>query len=300
MAIKEINSNRQKDVSILIKTFNRQKSLIKLLRSLEKLNCSLPVLIADDSEKPYRDEVLSRFPNMNIAYYVLPFDTGLSAGRNKLLNEVKTSHFLLCDDDFSFDRTLDIPHILSVMESHQLDIAGGILFNHITVMGVKRFFSVMLNPRIVFRYIFHISSVSRYAGHFSVQHTSCTLSVSNRKHADAVHSCDLVNNFFIARTDSVVKAKGWDTEFKVGEHEDFFYRAKLNGLKVALVEDLSAHHYPGAKKDYLAFRERAVELKKNFPRKFAFTEYREINTDTNTVLFSYRAGEDNTSPLLVP
>jgi GT2 family glycosyltransferase len=93
-----------------------------------------------------------------------------------------------------------------------------------------------------------------------------------------------------------VKVNGWDESFKVGEHEDFFYRAKLNGLKVALVEDLSAHHYPGAKKEYRAFRERSFELKKNFPKKFFFDEYREINTDNDTIIFSYSYGKETGNP----
>lgn len=292
-----MNGYKQKDVSVLIKTFNRRKSLIRLLHSLEKLNCLLPVLIADDSKAPYRDEILSRFPKLDIQYHVLPFDSGLSEGRNVLLKHTKTRYFLLCDDDFRFDNKIKIPDVLSAIENNKLDIAGGILFNHITVIGIKRFFSVMLNPRTAFHYILNIPSVSRYSGNFFVQNGSCILTVSNKKSSSPVHICDVVNNFFIARTDSILKVNGWDERFKVGEHEDFFYRAKLNGLSVALAEDLSAHHYPGARKKYLAFRERAFELKKNFPKKFSFDEYKEINADTNTIIFSYNSGDEKNSPV---
>ena len=38
---------------------------------------------------------------------------------------------------------------------------------------------------------------------------------------------DMVANFFISRTAWVSETVRWDPYFKVGEHEDFFYRAKL-------------------------------------------------------------------------
>jgi hypothetical protein len=43
---------------------------------------------------------------------------------------------------------------------------------------------------------------------------------------------DMVDNFFIARTDAV-RSVLWDERLLVGEHEDFFLRARAAGLRVA-------------------------------------------------------------------
>jgi hypothetical protein len=91
--------------------------------------------------------------------------------------------------------------------------------------------------------------------------------------------------------------KGWDEYFKVGEHEDFFYRAKLAGLKVALVNDFATRHYPGAGKAYRLYRERAFELKRDFPKKFCFNAYKEINADDKSIIFSYKPDEERPRPL---
>merc|ERR1712048_1269003 len=47
-------------------------------------------------------------------------------------------------------------------------------------------------------------------------------------HTPYCKEADMVANFFIARTAFVVDQVRWDPFFKVGEHEDFFYRAKLS------------------------------------------------------------------------
>lgn len=45
---------------------------------------------------------------------------------------------------------------------------------------------------------------------------------------------DIVLNFFAARTDAVRQMGGWDARLKLGEHQDFFLRAKQAHLGVAV------------------------------------------------------------------
>ncbi len=49
--------------------------------------------------------------------------------------------------------------------------------------------------------------------------------------------CDIVNNFFIARTDAILALGGWDADLKTVEHVDFFLRADA---LCALAEDVAA------------------------------------------------------------
>jgi hypothetical protein len=71
-------------------------------------------------------------------------------------------------------------------------------------------------------------------------------------------ACDLVENFFLARTQRVRDAGGWDDRLKIAEHIDFFLRARSKGLKVGYtpragvdhVQIRAERHSP----DYLPFR----------------------------------------------
>jgi hypothetical protein len=43
---------------------------------------------------------------------------------------------------------------------------------------------------------------------------------------------DMVDNFFLADVETIRQVR-WDKYFKLGEHEDFFWRAKQLGVKSA-------------------------------------------------------------------
>jgi hypothetical protein len=49
---------------------------------------------------------------------------------------------------------------------------------------------------------------------------------------DACPRVDIVPNVLLARKTSLLGAHQWDQQLKVGEHEDFFLRAKKSGLVV--------------------------------------------------------------------
>jgi glycosyltransferase involved in cell wall biosynthesis len=282
-----VNQTVENNISILIKTFNRKGSLVQLLRSLEKMNCQMPILIADDSQQPYGEEIIAAFSNLSIQYYPLPFDSGLAAGRNFLLQKVQTSFFLLCDDDFVLSPETDFDKILELMEQQQLDIAGGAFLNFIRPNNLKRWIRVMLTPSLAWRYITGNMEISYHTGHFSVEDNHCKLSMSNNKPPEPVYRCDIVNNFFIGRTGQVLRIQGWDGHFKVGEHEEFFFRAKLSGLKTVYVDGFAVNHYPVSTKTYLPYRQRSLQLKNDFPEKYGFKSYTEIDKDTGKIIFTY-------------
>lgn len=54
--------------------------------------------------------------------------------------------------------------------------------------------------------------------------------------------CDIVQNFFLAKTSSVRTAGGWNSALKTFEHEDFFIQMKLSCLKVAVCPMVTAYH----------------------------------------------------------
>lgn len=281
-------STGKNNICILIKTFERKGSLIRLLRSLEKAGCRLSILIADDSKYPYKNEIIRRFTSLEIHYYTLPFDSGLSAGRNALLEKTKKPFFLLFDDDFAWHKNTDLAAALKIMEEQQLDIGGGTFQNLLSVTTIKRLARILLTPALAWRYFNQIPIESAHIGNFVIENKDCILTISNKQPEDSLFcSCDLVNNFFIGRTASIQKIGGWDENLKVGEHEDFFLRAKLGGLRTAFLQGFFIKHYPVSDKNYLAFRERAVAFKTQFIQKSGFDSYREVNTDAGSIIFDY-------------
>jgi GT2 family glycosyltransferase len=275
-------------ISILIKTFNRKESLIRLLTSIEKQHSTLAVLIADDSEHPYQEEILHLFPSLSISYYCLPFDSGLSAGRNFLLTKTTTPYFLLCDDDFQLPVNFGLEKTLSVLTTYDLDIAGGRFDNYIIPNSFRKIVKLLLTPTAALRFIQKKPLPAVYVGYFKIQDGTCELHITNQvdERKDYI-PCDCVNNFFLAKTNKITDLGGWDDQLKLGEHEDFFYRALLKGLKTAFIPGFSVNHYPQYKGNYIAFRQRAQEYKKIFLTKFNFHTYTEKNTDSNKIIFQH-------------
>src|SRR2546427_13209337 len=96
------------NTTIIIKTFERYDSLSYLLSSIAKMNLPCPVMIADDSRTSYKDDIQRKYGRLIKDYIVLPFDSGLSKGRNVLVDNVRTKYFLLCEDDFIFEERPDM------------------------------------------------------------------------------------------------------------------------------------------------------------------------------------------------
>lgn len=277
-------------LSIIIKTFNRPASLTKLLRSIQSLQLTYPVLIADDSQQSSKALILKLFPDLNITYLELPFDTGLSEGRNILVQHVKTDCFLLCDDDYVFDERTGLPRAYQCLADNQLDILGGSYYNYVNIPSLNVFVRQLNHPKRLVRFLFNRYQTSRYIGRFNISGSHCELLISQNKPKQTPFPCDLVNNFFIARTDRVKAFGGWDKELKMGEHEDFFLRAKQHGLKVAFSNELVTRHYPFIpvkNSAYNNYRVRAAHYKGLFVKKHGFTSYQEKEAESGKLLFEY-------------
>src|SRR6056297_3663123 len=114
-----------RDVSLIIKTFGRPQALDRLLTSVRRHGYGdCPLLIADDSKDPYRDAMMRAHGDIIDEYVVLPFDTGVSKGRNELLKRVETDYFVIHDDDFVYDERTDIEWMREQVAASDLDLLG--------------------------------------------------------------------------------------------------------------------------------------------------------------------------------
>ena len=179
-------------LTAVIKTFERQRALYRLVASIQRVQPGLPIIIADDSRDPQEVD--------GATVISMPFNSGISAGRNAALRTVDTPYFLLLDDDFVFYRRTDLASVVAVMESTpEIDIVGGQVVN-LPDYRVHDYAAAPLFP-------------SAKPPRFEVG----TL-------VGGLPTRPKVPNFFVGRT-TAVKCVGWTDELKVIEHRDFFTRA---------------------------------------------------------------------------
>lgn len=198
------------NVDIVIKSFMRHNVLIELIESIRsRYQCR--IIVADDSEH-VDASVESSLAKLNVELHRLPFNVGLSAGRNYLVKQVTSPYFVLFDDD------------LLVTEDNFIDeMLDCLLRNAATIVSA----SVHDGPGI------------RWFGHFTIEDD---ILWKNYYITDLPEfQCRFCPNFFIANTEHFRKNRiSWDERLKIEEHDDFFLRfpsfLKVYHLKKAMIK----------------------------------------------------------------
>lgn len=233
----------EKEITVLIKTLDRYDCLQKLIKSLIKRYPNIRILIGDDSKVSCKEKIESKFGKYNIEVFELPEDCGLSYGRNYLVKKVKTPYFLLCDDDFVIDKKTDINYALKKIKEKDLDIIGGYVRNYKIIKSFKD--RIISLGQTILRYEIPTNYIGTVRTEGNIFYADYIV-----KQFPEYEETDLVLNFFLAKTDVIKNKNLWDEDLKLQEHTEFFYRAKLNGLKIATTNHLSVQHHPVQTKGY--------------------------------------------------
>jgi hypothetical protein len=110
------------ELTVLVKTFERPRVLRRFVDSVRRFYPDLKVIVVDDSRKPEPIEGLETI--------TMPYDSGVSAGRNELIARAQTDYVLLLDDDFVFYRHTRLGPAVEAMKRHpEIDIMGGQVVN---------------------------------------------------------------------------------------------------------------------------------------------------------------------------
>lgn len=118
------------EFEILIKSFIRFDRLERLVKSITRYYPGVCMQIADDSpDSPERERIAKCLGAVdNCHFHELPFNIGVSAGRNYLLGKVKTPYFFLCDDDKVFTARTSLEKLRIVLENDpQCLLAAGVV-----------------------------------------------------------------------------------------------------------------------------------------------------------------------------
>jgi glycosyltransferase involved in cell wall biosynthesis len=179
-------------VTAVIKTFQRPRQVRRLVASIRRVQPDLPIIVVDDNRDPT--------PIPGTELLAMPFNSGISAGRNAALRRVETPYVLLLDDDFVFTRQTSLAGPIAAMEAvADIDILGGAVVN-LPDFSVNDY------------------SLIAMEGHPATPRFALGSMVGGL----AVHA--KVPNFFVGRTERVLSV-GWTEELKVLEHAEFFWRA---------------------------------------------------------------------------
>jgi hypothetical protein len=197
-----------RQLTALIKTFERPRILRRLVASIKRLYPALRIVVVDDSREPS--------PIVGVETIVMPYDSGISAGRNEGLRHVTTPYVLVLDDDFIFYRHTRLIPALRLMERHpQVDIMGGQLVD-LPFYRARRLPEGAIFP------------------------TTATPLAPLGSFSGGLRVVDKVSTFYVARTDRLAVVP-WDPRLKRIDHADFFTRA-LGVLTTVFKPDLKCLH----------------------------------------------------------
>ncbi len=181
------------NLTLVIKTFERPELLSRLLRSARRV-FSGAIIIADDSETPFVCD------DSRVTVLALPFDSGVGAGRNALIDAVTSEYLMMCDDDMVLLPGFDVRRPLEYLaRNRDVDLCGG------EVIDLPRWKRINYTKAPLF------ASTGR------PRWPQGTV-------LDGLPVLYKVPNFYVARTDRVRQVR-YDDKLKRVDHADFFTRA---------------------------------------------------------------------------
>jgi len=222
-------------VTIGIKSFvcdsSNEMFLQNLIKSIRLNYRRIRIIIGNDGPISLND-----FPWFRKDEYLdelhIPYDAGISRGRNIMVQKTNTPYFLLLDDDHLFDENTRIEDALAGLLVNNFDIVGLRVHN---LPGIEERERNGINiPR-------YVATVSKF------QNRKLTLCVWNENNGPDVRNLkvpvkvDVLHNAFIAKTQILIE-NPWKDYLKVNEHMTFFLDARSSNLNVGYLPSVVVHH----------------------------------------------------------
>ena len=232
--VEKLRGSRTSTIAIGIKTFLREETLFKTLDVIkDKFPFPYRLYIADDGTISNRKAYLYQQLEKEGHVIIKPsYNSGISAGRNKIVEAVSEKYVLIIDDDIAIYDQNAVKNMKKVLD-HDPEV--GLVSGMLKLSNGNYFASKSYNEGLRFD----------MRGKLLVK----VPSYKTRYEADDVMYlyADQVVNFFLARTEIFDEVK-WDNRIKVQyEHMDFFLELKnRTRWKVAVCLDAEAVHLKSA------------------------------------------------------
>lgn len=238
-------------LTIGIKTFCRPKTLNECLNTIfKKNNTYYPIIIADDSLTKYKLQnlkIINKYKKIykNIEVINLPFDSGLSKGRNAIVSKCITKYIMILDDSRTFTSKLKINNMIQFLEeNNKYHLFCGVINNRIRQH--QKYSALFYSIKIIDN-IINIKTMP-------------TKKIKSNLFKN-LEETNIGVNVFIAKTKCLKNVK-WNSNLKIGEHELFFHDFYKFGYRCVISEDcnfnqVSIRHYP---EDLKKYRDRAYNI----------------------------------------
>jgi hypothetical protein len=259
-------------LALAFATLERPQVVQRLIVSIRKFRPEIRIYVADQSRRP---EAMAEFYRaFAVTVIPMPFDAGVTASRNRLVEAISEDYFVLCDDDFILDARTDYTDAVRILEAEPgIAVVGGRLFDYDGQTERLRNWELFLQydrtNKILFSIpIYQLAPKAREIGHIRY------------------FLCDAVLNFAVFRRAIFQQGARWDERFKSnGEHEDFYLNLKLNTpFKVAYLPTLVAyHHHPEVCSQYRSRLRERNEGWRQFFEKWGLEQHIEYGLGVRTI-----------------
>ncbi len=218
------------NVTFMFKSFERQKDAKRLYKNIRHRYPTAKIVIADDSRIP-----LEINDDCNLSVVHLPFNSGLSKGLNKAIEQVHTPYVMRMDDDERLTAASRIADELKFLINHKNVDLTGFLFT---------------SPPLCHNIDINIPTYKKYnMGNAPKQLIIPHMTVIDKKHI----VMGKVPNIWLARTDKV-KEIGWDDNIRMIDHHEFFYRCAGNLVCVLSTNSVIWHQHNPFNEYYHQYR----------------------------------------------
>lgn len=207
----------QDKITLIVKTFERPQCLSRLIYSIKMMYPSLHIIVVDDSREESR--IIQ-----GVKYLRMPYNSGVSAGRNLALSQVETPYVVTLDDDFVFNGKTKLELWLEILETTGLDLIGGNVEGHPDYHASLH----VIDDALVFK-----TEPVGLEGNFLLW--------------------NIVLQFWMGRAEKIREIGGWDDEFKTVDHIIFFARS-VGKIKVGHCPEVGVGHMPIQDPDYYQHR----------------------------------------------
>jgi len=218
-------------VSIILTTIERPTLLQKCLNSvITNWPTSVRCILLIGNQNDYDSEsysviskIIENNPEKDIRHYDLEYDCGISQARNELIHKSllhNADYILLSADSILFNESMkDIDNLLPCLQKSDRPE-----WSYYDLIGLQ------LNNRIEWEAKLNLIPNQSFELDFIEKNSKEGVWIVGDKVFN-VWDCDIARNFWIARTESLLKVP-YDEQLVACEHEDFFWRAKQEGLTV--------------------------------------------------------------------
>ena len=232
----------ENNFTICIKTLYRSDLLKENIISIRKIYPTVKIIIADDSDDEYKIKNKMAIQqasknDKNITYIPLPYDAGLSKGRNECVKKVKTEFTIITDDSrFLISKNDVIQNIITYMKKNNVKLVTGIIKDRSDSNYISNFDYCMNENR---KRISNdeIKKIMEENGTIILKKKQVN-NISKFGNLE-FQDINMGVNCFIAETQTLKNNK-WDENkgpYGVGdygnaEHEDFFFRLWLKNTNI--------------------------------------------------------------------